>query len=169
MKLQDYIHYYIGCKILFDNKEWQIFRIEVTGKGILVTGNRFFATGGWRHNTIWATECNLILRRLEDMTEEEAEKLAIIYSGAKSVKRTKGMASNWHYFFCYFGEETEGEVLTISADGCAWYAHYFDKSQPGHRNVVNEHFATHYLLKQQFDLFGLIDVGMAIDAKTLQP
>jgi hypothetical protein len=27
----------------------------------------------------------------------------------------------------------------------------------------------HYLLKQGFDLFGLVDAGLAVDAKTIQP
>src|SRR5690349_3284039 len=71
MKLQDYIHHYIGCNMLFDNKEWIIFRIESANQKILVTGKRYFATGGWRHNSVWASECKLILRRLEDMTEVE--------------------------------------------------------------------------------------------------
>jgi hypothetical protein len=107
----------------------------------------------------------LHLRHLADLTKDEAARLALIYSGAKSVERTKGVADNWHYYFCYFGDDEEGELLIIAADGCAWYAHYFDHEQPGHRNIVNEHKAFHYLLQQGFDLFNLIDAGLAIDAK----
>jgi hypothetical protein len=109
-----------------------------------------------------------VLRQLEDMTQDEAAHLALIYSGAKTVEITKGIAANWHYFICHFGEDQECEILTIGSDGCAWYAHYFDKKQPGHRNIVDEHKAFHYLLQHHFDLFGLIPAGLAIDAKTIK-
>jgi hypothetical protein len=152
MKLQDYIHYYLGCDYWTNNSQGNlniktlpdVIDMCERGKGV-----------------------QLHLRRLEDMTEEEAANLAVIYSGAKKVSPMKGIASNWHYFFCYFSEDQEGEVLVIDATGCAWYAHYFDKSQPGHRNIVDEHKAFHYLLQNHFDLFGLIDAGLAIDAKTI--
>lgn len=169
MKLQDYIKYYIGCRVEAYPYGWQQKRTEcgkLVGIGIHDIVNIKFDT--WQSVADVSISCvKIILRRLEDMTEEEAEQLAMIYSGAKSVERTKGVANNWHYYFCYFGENEEGELLIIAADGCAWYAHYFDEDQPGHRNIVDEHKAFHYLLRQGFDLFGLITAGLAIDIKTI--
>lgn len=154
MKLQDYIHYYIGCKMI-RSSHWEpqnepyILNFEVIREAVEF-GDR------------------PLLRRTQDLTEQEAEKLAMIYSGADSVKRVKGTVGNWHYFTCSF-DGAESETLIISSDGCAWYAHYFDENAPGFRNIINEHEATHYLLKQHFDLFGLIDAGLAVDIKTITP
>ena len=162
MKLKDYIHYYYGCEFIANGMRYTIDRIDRLIKG---TRQNPFGREVW--NDFEPHKIKLVLRRLEDLTEEEAKQLAMIYSGAKSVERTKGVANNWHYYFCYFGENEEGELLIIAADGCAWYAHYFDKDQPGHRNIVNEHKAFHYLLQQGFGLFGLIDAGLAVDGKGL--
>lgn len=158
MKLIGYIHYYIGCPCIF-------YTADDDPAGYHTTID-YDTIKNWLANQE-ETDLKPLLRRLEDMTEDEAAYLALIYSGAKKVSPMKGIASNWHYFFCYFSEDQEGEVLVIDATGCAWYAHYFDKSQPGHRNIVDEHKAFHYLLQNHFDLFGLIDAGLAIDAKTI--
>ena len=158
MKIIDYIHYYFGCQCL---EAIKVPGQELNFEPSTITVRTLFNVQSQ------LSEVKLVLRRLEDMTEEEAANLAVIYSGAKKVSPMKGIASNWHYFFCYFSEDQEGEVLVIDATGCAWYAHYFDKSQPGHRNIVDEHKAFHYLLQNHFDLFGLVDAGLAIDAKTI--
>ena len=168
MQLKDYAHYYIGKPCL---NTWFTPDHDAYDVGWKLVGFNASRVKPFELENDTDTTCTdsikLKLRRLESMTEEEAEQLALIYSGAKSVARTKGIASNWHYYLCYFGDNEEGELLIIAADGCAWYAHYFDKSLPGHRNIVGEHKAFHYLLQQRFDLFGLIDAGMAIDGKTV--
>lgn len=153
MNLIDYLHYYIGCDYWTNNSQGNLNIKTLPDVIDMIKRDK---------------GVQLHLRRLADMTEDDAKQLALIYSGAKSVERTKGVADNWHYYFCYFSENEEGELLIIAADGCAWYAHYFDKNQPGHRNIVDEHKAFHYLLQNHFDLFGLIDAGLAIDTKTIK-
>jgi hypothetical protein len=183
MKLIDYLPYYVGCDVIIDPGTKKEDRGRLLGGNFIPNSiNQVYydiQTAEMRDNEDedFAMPYNddadgparilPLLRLLEDMTEEETTHLALIYSGAKSVERTKGVANNWHYYFCYFNEDEEGEVLIIAGDACAWYAHYFDKSQPGHRNIVNEHKAFHYLLRQHFDLFGLIDAGLAVDQKTI--
>jgi hypothetical protein len=185
MKIQDYIHYYIGCDVIIDPGTKKEDRGKLLGGTFIPNSiNQIYygiQTAEMRDNEDedFAMPYNddaddparikPILRRLANLTHDEAKHLALIYSGAKSVERTKGVADNWHYYFCYFGENEEGELLIIAADGCAWYAHYFDQEQPGHRNIVNEHKAFHYLLQQHFDLFNLIDAGLAVDAKIIRP
>jgi hypothetical protein len=162
MELKDYLHYYLYGKI------WEAGVSVCTLIGI---GDSYYTIKTKQGNLLTLSnqaEIKLVLRQTKDLTEAEAAELAVIYSGAKTVSPMKGIASNWHYFFCYFGDDSEGEVIVIDATGCGWYAHYFDKGQPGHRNIVNEHQAFHYLLRQQFDLFGLIPAGHALDAKTLK-
>lgn len=69
IQLKEVIHYYIGQRFLFDNQEWKIVAINRK----TVKGWRYSATGGDRYQEIWHHECKPILRRLEDMTEEEKQ------------------------------------------------------------------------------------------------
>lgn len=161
MKLQDYIHYYIGAKctvVRYDKQEYE----DIVCYGLLSDYQRRDAK---RSDHIFMIKP--VLNRLKDLTLTELEALALIYSGAKRVNKTQGVASNWHYFICHFNDDKDCELLVIGSDGCAWYRHYFDKTEPGSRNIVNEHEAFHFLLQRQYDLFGLIDAGFAIDAKTV--
>lgn len=164
--IKDYASYYIGRQCLNTwfppdhdayDAGWKLagFRISYY-KCFLLENDQDFT---------WTDSIKPILRRLESMTEEEVEQLAMIYSGANSVRRTTGVAANWHYYLCFFDGSPEPEKLTITADGSAWYAHYFDKNATGFRNIINEHQATHYLLQQGFDLFGLIDDGIAVEGE----
>jgi hypothetical protein len=152
MNLIDYLPYYLGCDYWTNNSQGNLNAktlpdvIDMVKRGM---------------------DVRLHLRRTTDLTEEEAAHLALIYSGAKKVIKTQGVASNWHYFFCHFNDNEDCEQLVIGSDGCAWYRHYFDEKEPGCRNIVNEHQAVHYLLRQHFDLFNLIDNGLALDAKTI--
>jgi hypothetical protein len=165
MKIQDYLHYYIGCKVKATPYGGQANRyIDGRLVGLNINNVAFVKFDEWQAVADVTTTCVMpILRRTADITEDEAAHLALIYSGTKTVERTKGVADNWYYYLCYHGDNKEGELLIIAADGCAWYAHYFDKEQPGYRNIINEHQAFHYLLQQQFDLFSLIDNGLAVD------
>jgi len=80
-----------------------------------------------------------ILRRLEDMTEVDARDfLKQAIPGAEYVDHND-FAVIW---------KSQGSRADI------WFLH----APPA---------AFRYLLQQQFDLFGLIDAGLAIDAKTL--
>jgi hypothetical protein len=157
MKLIDHLHYYLGCDYWTNNSQGNLNAktlpdvIDMVKRGM---------------------DVRLHLRRLEDMTEEEALTLAKIYSGSDKIKRTTGTVNNFFYFFCEFkfGEKGVCETL-IMHKGEAWYQHYFDKRPKrgrGH-NIVNQFEGAHYLLCQHFDLFNLIDNGLALDAKTITP
>lgn len=128
MKLQDYIHYYIGCKI---NKDIDALEYP-TIKGI--HGDRVIVSE-YKYRTPDCKDCftrpqmyqcigfiKPILRRLEDMTEEENVEI--------------------------FGSDVHWYKPFDSTDAC-------DVQQ------------WQKLLQKSFDLFGLIDAGLAIDAKTI--
>jgi hypothetical protein len=162
MNLIDYIHYYIGCDVIIEPGTKKEDRGRLIGGSFIPNSiNQIYydiQTAGMRqdegddfampHNDDAEGPARIkpILRRTSDLTEDEAAQLALIYSGAKKVIKTQGVASNWHYFFCHFNDDKDCEQLIIGSDGCAWYRHYFDEKEPGCRNIVNEHKAFHYLL-----------------------
>jgi hypothetical protein len=172
IQLKDIIQYYIGQKCF---NTWFPEGHEQYDNGWVLTGvvasyPKPFALEN-EEDCTWTDSIKLILRRLEDMTEEEAMELAKIYSGADKIKRTTGTVNNFFYFFCDFrsGDKGTSEIL-IMHNGEAWYQHYFEdwpRRRTGRRNIVRQFDATHYLLKQGFDLWGLIERGEAVDQKTL--
>lgn len=169
MTLQDYAPYYIGCPCL---NTWFPADHDCYNAGWKLRGFHSTSVKPYRLENdtdfTWRDSVKLVLRRLEDMTEEEALGLAKIYSGADMLERIKGTVANWWYFKCQFLDSDTDETLTISADGHAWYAHYFDNAKGGFRNIIDEYAAAHYLLQKHFDLFGLIPAGLAIDVKTIK-
>lgn len=109
-KLSDYLHYYLGCKVMYPGM-----------------ANPKTLTGRWLQSLLEKTvSVKPILRRLEDMTKQEEEELEII-KGARVVYRSH---------------------LPIEIK--------FDTPD-----------TFHWMLKRHFDLFGLVDAGLAIDAATL--
>lgn len=143
MKLKDYLHYYLGCRAQAAPYGGQPKRQEygkLAGIGIRDVVNIKFDT--WQSIADVSIYCvKPILRRLEDMTEEEARNfLKHAVPGA--------------------------EYITQNEWGVIW------QSQ-GSRSEIFYLFGPpagyHYLLTHHFDLFGLIDAGLAVDAKTLTP
>lgn len=179
MELKDYLHYYFGCNFLFDNKQWQMFRIEMTNKGVLVTGKRFFATGGWRHNTIWAADCKLVLRRLEDMTE--GEMVGLLQSMVPSDMEDKPTDEDYdlEMFYNDDGLMVDGDIAVganftcgcfdgqIAVKKCGSIIQFDENKDVTRDMLINAPLAFHYLLQQHFDIFGLIDAGLAVDIKII--
>jgi hypothetical protein len=108
-KLQDYLHYYMGCTFWTNNSEG-----EVNPETI-----RFIYPMIEKRNNV-----QLHLRRLEDMTEEEKKE-------------------------------------------CDKQVHKYDTGNGRSHFITDWAYRVDWLLKQHFDLFGLVDAGLAIDAKTI--
>lgn len=174
MNIKDFAHYYIGQRCL---NTWFSEDHPNYNPGWVLTGFDRDAHRPFKLETeddfTWTDSIKPVLRRLEDMTEDEALHLAQIYSGADKIKRTTGTVSNFFYFFCEFRSGYKGTSETlIMHNGEAWYQHYFENMpgrRTGRRNTVRLFDGTHYLLKQGFDLFNLIDQNLAVDIKTFQP
>jgi hypothetical protein len=124
MKLQDYLHYYLGCDYWTNNSQGNlnaktlpdVIDMCERGKGV-----------------------QLHLRRLEDITEDEArEFLKQAIPGAEYLEKNE-YAVIWR---------SQGSRADI------WFMH----GPPA---------GFHYLLQNHFDVFGLIDAGLAIDAKNI--
>lgn len=140
MELIEVIHFYLGCPIIgtyHDQSGSKGFLTGVTNGGheceiqfILQDGIN--AAEDPEYNL--TSEVKPILRKLEDMTEEEKK---VVGFDAYGVLRNN----------VYPGET---KPLTGAELNFRWIATQFD-----------------YMVKQRFDIFGLIPAGLAIDEKTL--
>jgi hypothetical protein len=182
IKLKDVIHYYIGCDVIVDDNErgrllgcnpipnsvGQVYW-DIQTEDMKANEDEDFAMPYNDDPDMGELRIKPILRRFKDITDPEITEVAIMYANGVKVERVKGVANNWFYFKCNHSESVEDDeyILIISDAGSAWYDHYFDKSKRCGLNICNENYVTHYLLSKHFDIFGLIDIGEAIDAKTI--
>lgn len=126
MKLQDYIHYYIGCRCfntwfpegheMYD-KDWRLmaYRLDVPRQFCLENAE----------DSTWTDSIKPILHRREDLPETEGVEM--------------------------FGADRYWDIICLEG---MW------------DNFSTSEF--HSLIKLGYDLFGLIDAGLAIDSKTLK-
>jgi len=130
MKLQDYIHYYIGCPCIYymadDDPEGYHMPLDYD---II---KRWLADQD-------ETDIKLILRKLEDMTEDDWRKVT---------------------------SETKLSHDTISMESLKDSFIHGGFDDRYHWTVVNHSLIS--LRKIGVDVDGLIDAGLALDAKTIQ-
>lgn len=149
--IAEFLHYYIGQKCLINNEvlENKIDTITHINSNGDIAGNEY----EWL-----AKDGQPILRKLEDMTEEEM----------RGLYRVKGI---WAYI-------PEAHIKTIGFDksnkNCITYSYDGPEGGTGWRCGSESMYLNqlwpiqfHYLISKGFDLFNLIDAGLAIDAKTI--
>lgn len=184
MKLQDYLHYYLGCRVKATPYGGQSARWE-EGKimGINVHDVAHVKFDTWQSVADVTISCiKPILRRLEDMTEEEM--IGMLQSMVPVDMNDKPIDDEYGIEMFYFDNATmvDGDIAVGANYSCRCYEGQiaiklcgtlclFDETGKDvtRDELKNAPKAFHYLLKQDFDLFGLIPAGLAIDAKTLQP
>jgi hypothetical protein len=152
MKLQDYLHYYLHGKI------WEAGVMTCTLIGI---GDSYY-TIKTKQGTLLTlsnrANIKLVLRRLEDMMADEAIELASLVVHKDEYINVSIYRHNYtNDLMVQWGLLTQSQ----RADDVEYFF-----NATGERSWSGSQF--HYLLQQGFDLFGLIDAGLAIDAKTLQ-
>lgn len=144
MELKDVIHYYLGqpCLNLFfpDGHEMRDCQWRLTG----IREKSYTKPYGLENseNATWTDSIKPILRKLEDMREDEIWELSGL--DGKLVQ-----ASNEGSFF------QVSYILDGNALFTHWYKHHLKTEQ------------LHYLLSHGFDLCNLIPSGQAIDATTI--
>jgi hypothetical protein len=185
--IKDFIHLYLGQQVRVRKKndsdrEYLVGRIcEVTrasnhGDWVKVWFDDDLPTvtdSTWHQSTsnchfffMNEDEIQIILRRLSSMTEEERSELWSLVFGTK---RSKFRGNT-----VWFPEETissdprwvlmQGvERFGIEMNGTVW------ADSDLHAFKHNQHEVTRYLLSKGFDLFGLIESGLAIDKETIKP
>lgn len=127
-------------------------------------------------NYVLRVQAKPVLRPLSDLTNEIEHngerfvpimEMAKMYSSTNNVKKIEGVASNFHYFKCFYTKK-DYQVLIINTDCRAWFTYYFDDDKPNYGiNIVNEWEVREKLLSWHFDIFGLMEKGLAVDLNTL--
>jgi len=155
--IKDYLHLYgIGCPITTPDGQGSLLviyprAIEVHLNTIQYQQEMKGRKGGGEMHYIYSyEECKPILRRLEDTTEEE------MIDQEKIAKR----------FMPDFkiDEEIRKNALERLREKGVNAIEFNEENNP----LMVFEFVRYYLSKS-FDLFGLIDADLAIDAKTIQP
>lgn len=159
MNLKDYLHYY-----LYGN----IYEVGVSMCQLMGIGDCYYTIKTRQGNLLTLSDranIKLVLRRLEDMTEEQMAHIWQLifnrpfHANGNIVWIDKEDRMSCKRFVMMSGIERIG----IEMNGNIWA----DCDLSHHKFGPNA--ITHYLLQEGFDLFGLIDAGLAIDAKTLNP
>lgn len=92
--------------------------------------------------------------------------IAKISSGTIHVDRINGACKNLSYFRCTFEDGIDELIINERCEG--WYRSYFDKNQPNTgRNIIDQFEVFTYLFSHHYDIYGLIDKGLAIDLNSI--
>lgn len=143
--IKDYLHIHLGCQICTGTGNVTLIAVQketasTVFRVIVLNGNQI-------HEIEWNNDCRLALRPLSDMTEEEAR---VILPDMP----TENKLIEWGYyneysegnvFYQYLKKAEDERLISILEDSLG----------------VPEHWLS--LLSKGFDLFGLIDAGLAID------
>lgn len=171
MDIKDYIHLYINSEALY--RKWYCDTPpEQEPTWSKLTTKRFQLL-----NDLSIERVEYALRRLEDMKHDDM--LGLLQSMVPDDLEDKPVDDD--YSLCMFYNDNalmvDGDVLVGADYTCICYDGQIAIKKCGticaydeagdEQELVNAPKAYHYLLKQGFDLFGLIDAGLAIDAKTI--
>lgn len=157
MKLQDYIRHYIGCKCVHT---WFPEGHKEYNKGWVLSGYcQLYDNGGKpfllesENEVTWADSIKPILRKLEDITDDEIKELI----GWEEL--------NKKYDHVSFEHNKVGIIVNYSIpdrEGGGYpMSHYI-------RFYQLDGFQFDFLIKKGFDMFNLIISELAIDSKTLK-
>jgi len=154
---KDYAHLYLGCDVKFDGKFWVMWRLSEVYADLKVPAPSD------RTNCAYIEEAKPLLRPLSDMKINE---------GAWCLGQTFFDHVSYpisDFKFELVGQNKQNPRISINND---WYKENltFGNSNGSiwavdamSANVKIKSTLFAYLLKQGFDLFGLIDAGIAID------
>lgn len=155
MKLQDYLHYYLGCNMTHKNNLGASYILHFDVLQIAIS-----------HGDM------PVLRRLNDMTELEAIRIGRLcffdrdngYPDSDFKARKVGISTETPSVYeVSISNDWYDEVIKIGFNtGNIW------RCNGSRERLYNQPSVFHYLLTQHFDLFNLIDNGLAVDAKTLK-
>lgn len=183
-EIKDYLHLYLGCECVVEQDlEMEGFETRtLTTASILGKKNQFLTLigGSSVQKPFAAEEIKPILRPLSDMTEEEM--IGLLQSMVPQDMETKPTDEDYdlEMFRNDEGLMVDGDVAVGANITCICYVgqiairesgdiDMFDEDGKPER-VINQPAGFHYLLSKHFDLFGLIESGLAIDkTKQLNP
>lgn len=172
-----YLHLYLGCDVEEDSLAEKGKRYKTK-----LTPSKFRSVLEYNNYA----NVKPILRPLSDMTEEEAIELQCITTPYRCNDWDKDPSKydvtfhtdhklgkdhpNYKQVFSITVVDLrrDFDYMNINLNGdIIRYNHETDKDPVINERVHNHHETTRYLLSKHFDLFGLIDTGLAIDKTTL--
>jgi hypothetical protein len=175
-ELKEVLHLYLGCKIVnypYPNhaKEKSLIgRLRCVMDDKVFIQNKDKSGNDWPHLTTDKIDAVMpILRALSDMTEDECvdvytiERDRQIHAPALDFDARKEANG-----FIVTRLDLLNERLMIGFTGQV-YKVIEEGKRPHIEPIRNQHEITLYLLSKQFDLFGLIQSGLALDKNTLNP
>jgi hypothetical protein len=149
-EIKNYLPFYLGCKVFYGREIWEFIGINKpykTNKDVFVSISIRPPNKGFRSMVSLCnlSDIKLILRPLSDITEEEAIDIWDIMNADGGNKKELSK----------YDVIEQGKSLVYSICYMA--------------NIVATFALTHYLLSKNFDIFGLIGAGLAIDSTTIKP
>lgn len=154
-ELKDYLHLYLGCECesAFVGKNQRFVGITKTrpaenAQYIDSAMVQFIINGRFETRPCSPRLIKPILRPLSDMTEEEFRQLVA----------SDGVSEGDYLSGIWYGDKQL--TITYNSYGNKSYKHYESDALP--TKIIP------FLLSKHFDLFGLIEAGLAIDSTTLK-
>lgn len=145
-ELKTYAHLYLGCQIIRDGMTGKLSEIDVDHN--LVTMK--FSDEIGQNISVPMDEVKLLLRPLSNMTEEEARHIYRNYFGKSTAEDWSGDTGSAYFRPKQIVPKKENAIRIIEGH---------DYSTGDFMIVVE---LVPYLLSHGFDLFGLIDAGLAV-------
>lgn len=169
MELKQILPFYLGAKCSADGNEFILKGVLSTEQGTMVM------TGEWDygHSPVswWVENCDfkIYLKRLEDMSEEDAIEIARMAFGHipnYSDRNFKVLRDNPTTIGVHLDNDWYDQTLRIGkSTGDLWISNK-DKDTYSFIRVFNQIDIYKLLLSKYYDLFNLISEGKAIDAKS---
>jgi hypothetical protein len=173
-EIKDVLHLYLGCQCQKMGQEDDKQLFKLTGISYDDTQNIWWAYfAGEEDCYAHIDDVFPILRKLSDMTEEERKELWRLVFSMGNGKTFNDRFKDFTGRVQFIDETTYYQVpryimmqgverLAIESDGTVW------ADCDLHNWRHNQHEVTRWLLSKSFDLFGLIEQGLAIDKATLK-
>lgn len=170
--IKDYLHLYLGCDV---QTKWHLVctLVAITKSDYNPYSDCKIMRKDQSKVMLDTAFSNIkpILRKLSSMTEEEAIEIGEIVIGSyDSVKfkadKKLSNSGTFNYWKVHKEHRGYGKSLTIDENG---EVDVYDSHNDGtHTIYMKQHFVTKHLLSKHFDLFQLIESGLAIDKNTLK-
>lgn len=179
-KIEDYLHFYLGCEVKTDTGKLTLTGIHIDKwsrieKAVVLNGNVT--------HTIAFEYIKPILRQLSDMTEEEANLFAWLCLDSEHHLDDETKVSRDEIDTDLHKNDNatmlDGDIEIYIEVSCRCYEGAVVIRKDGSITLWNNEdeaderidgmaFKIKYLLSKHFDLFGLIEFGLAIDKTTLK-
>lgn len=161
--IKDYLPFHLGCKVITTGGKCGVLVSVSTTGGVTIVYENEDPRGV-------ALDCraikHLVLRPLSDMTDEEGKSLATAiyrtifnYGNLKLDGRYEDGSDN--VGFVLIDQDGERVGFSVETERGIEFSYKSDKL------MVRQFDVSHALLSQHFDLFDLIEAGLAIDKTTV--